>query len=187
MTDIPENRLTEAIISAAIEVHRTIGPGLKEEVYEAALAVELGLRGISCTRQVPVAVTYKGVDIGDPNHPKRIDLLVDDSVVVECKALATARDPLFRAQCLTYLKMTGKRIGLVLNFGRPTLKEGIERVINETKEEYRNRLQRESPGAFRNVLREEDGMSEEEIFVRMTHGDGFAARSANQNQNSVSP
>ena len=134
MKDIPENKLTDAIISAAIEVHRILGPGLKEEVYEAALAVELGMRGIHCERQVPVMVTYKGVDIGDPNHPKRIDLLVEDTVVIECKALATARDPLFRAQCLTYLKMTGKRIGLVLNFGRPTLKEGIERLIYEPPE-----------------------------------------------------
>ena len=131
MKDIPENKLTDAIISSAIEVHRVLGSGLKEEVYEAALAVELGMRGIQCKRQVPVMVTYKGVDIGDPDHPKRIDILVEDTVVVECKALATARDPLFRAQCLTYLKMTGKRIGLVLNFVRPTLKEGIDRLIHE--------------------------------------------------------
>ena len=164
MTDIPENQLTDAIINSAIEVHRTLGPGLKEEVYEAALAVELGMRGIACRRQVPVKVVYKGVDIGDFDHPKRIDVLVEDSVVVECKALATARDPLFRAQCLTYLKMTGKRIGLVLNFGRPTLKEGIERVINETKEEYRARLARQAPASYRNVLREEDQLTEEEIL-----------------------
>ncbi len=144
MTDIPENQLTDVIINSAIEVHRILGPWLKEEVYEAALAVELELRGIKCKRQVPVNVTYKGVDIGDPNHPKRIDLLVDDAVIVECKALATARDPLFRAQCLTYLKMTGKRIWLVLNFGRPTIKEGIERVINEPLEEYLERIGKET-------------------------------------------
>ena len=167
MIDIPENQLTDAIINSAIEVHKTLGPGLKEEVYEAALAVELGLRGIACKRQVPVAVVYKGVDIGDLDHPKRIDVLVEDSVVVECKALATAKDPLFRAQCLTYLKMTGKRVGLVLNFGRPTLKEGIERVLNESKEEYRARLAREVPASFRNVLREEDHLTEEEILVCM--------------------
>ena len=167
MTDIPENKLTDVIINAAIEVHKTLGPGLREEVYEAALALELRLRGVECKRQVPVSVTYKGYDIGDQNHPKRIDILVEDSVVIECKALATAKDPLFRAQCLTYLKMTGKRIGLVLNFGRPTIKEGIERVINETKEEYRSRLARESPASFRNVLREEDGLSEDEI-IRIT-------------------
>ena len=167
MTDIPENKLTDAIINSAIEVHKTLGPGLKEEVYEAALAVELGLRGIACKRQVPVSVTYKGVDIGDPDHPKRIDMLVEDKVVIECKALATARDPLFRAQCLTYLKMTGKRVGLVLNFGRPTLKEGVERVINETEEEYRARLAKESPASFRNVLREQERLSEEEIAMRM--------------------
>lgn len=131
MLDIPENNLTDAIISAAIEVHKTLGPGLKEEVYEAALAVELGFQGIKCSRQVPVTVIYKGINIGDPDHPKKIDLMVEDSIVVECKALACAKNPLFRAQCLTYMKMTGCRVGLVLNFGRPTMKEGIERVINE--------------------------------------------------------
>ena len=133
IADIPENQLTDVIINAAIEVHKALGPGLKEDVYEAALVVELGLRGIRSRRQVPVNVTYKGVNIGDPDHPKRIDILVDDAVVIECKALATAKDPLFRAQCLTYLKMTGKRVGLVLNFGRPTMKEGIERIINTIK------------------------------------------------------
>ena len=186
MIDIPENQLTDAIISSAIEVHKTLGPGLKEEVYEAALAVELGLRGIACRRQVPVVVTYKGVDIGDAEHPKRIDMLVDDAVVIECKALATAKDPLFRAQCLTYLKMTGKRVGLVLNFGRPTMKEGIERVINETKDEYRKRLEREHPASFRNVLREEDGLSEDEIAIRMAHQAGpSSGRSTTPNPNSV--
>ena len=130
LRDIPENHLTESVISAALEVHKTLGPGLKEEVYEAALAHELNLRGIEHRRQVPVTVIYKGVDVGDQDHPKRIDILVNNSVVVECKALAKAKDPLFRAQCLTYLKMLGLRVGLVLNFGRPTLKEGIERVIN---------------------------------------------------------
>ena len=136
LDNLPENDLTEAIIGAAIEVHKTLGPGLKEEVYEAALAVELGLRGIECKRQVPVKVIYKGIDIGDPNHPKRIDLLVANKVVIECKALATARDPLFRAQCLTYLKMTGLKAGLVLNFGRPTLKEGIDRVVLSTDKKH---------------------------------------------------
>ncbi len=155
LADIPENRLTDAILNAAIEVHKTLGPGLKEEVYEAALVVELGLRGFSCQRQIPVPISYKGVDIGDPNHPKRIDILVENTIVVECKALPIAKDPLFRAQCLTYLKMTGRRIGLVLNFGRPTLKEGVDRVINETREEYLSRLAQKDPATFRRVVREQ--------------------------------
>lgn len=158
LEDVPENRLTDKIIQAAIEVHKTLGPGLKEEVYEAALALELGWRGIECKRQVPVRVVYKGVDIGDSEHPKRIDLLVEDSVVVECKALASAQDPVFKAQCLTYLKMTGMRVGLVLNFGRPTVREGIGRVFNETQEEYRARLARENPEVLKRVLEEEDGV-----------------------------
>jgi GxxExxY protein len=157
LEDIPENQLTDRIINAAIEVHKTLGPGLKEEVYEAALALELDWRGFKCQRQVPVQVTYKGIDIGEPEHPKRIDLLVEDTVVVECKALPAGQDPLFKAQCLTYLKMTGKRVGLVMNFGRPTMKEGISRVFNETREEYRARLARENPEALKRVLEEEDG------------------------------
>lgn len=157
LVDIPENRLTEKIIQAAIEVHKTLGPGLKEEVYEAALALELGWKGIACKRQVPIRVVYKGVDIGDSEHPKRIDLLVEDTVVVECKALASALEPVFKAQCLTYLKMTGKRVGLVLNFGRPTVREGLGRVFNETREEYRARLARENPEVLKRVLEEEDG------------------------------
>ena len=185
MAEIPENSLTNAIIGAAIEVHKTLGPGLKEEVYEAALAVELGLRGIKCSRQVPIAVVYKGVDIGDPNHPKRIDLLVEDTVVVECKALAHAKDPLFKAQCLTYLKMTGRRIGLVLNFGRPVMREGIERVINETRDEYLARLARNNPQTARCVLREQEGFAEEEIAAWMARVCGCPARSETLNPNSV--
>ena len=135
LSGIPEQELSQRIIGAAIEVHRVIGPGLKEEVYESALEVELGLRGIACERQVPVKCSYKGVSIDERNHPKAIDMLVGGCVVVEVKAVAVAKDPLFRAQCLTYLKMTGRRLGLVLNFGRPTLSEGVMRVINETREE----------------------------------------------------
>ena len=131
-TDFKEHELSERIIGAAIEVHRVIGPGLKEEVYESALAVELGLRGMSCRRQVPIRCSYKGVNIDERHHPKAMDILVENSVIVECKAVATAKDPLFKAQCLTYLRMTGKRLGLVVNFGRPTLVEGLVRVINQT-------------------------------------------------------
>ena len=169
LEDIPENALSEKIIGCAIEVHRTYGgPGLKEDAYEAALEWELKQIGISVRRQVPVRVVYKGVVFNaEDEHPKRIDLLVDDRVIVECKAVPDrARDEVFRAQCKTYLKMTGKRLGLVINFGRPTVKEGVERVINETKDEYRKRLAKTDSAALRRILREEDGVEAPEIGIK---------------------
>jgi len=132
LADIPENELTERIIGLAIEVHRTFGgPGLKENAYEAALEWELKNAGLEVERQKPVPIVYKGMTFeADDEHPKRLDLLVEGKVVVECKSVEKkARDEAFRAQCRTYLKMLGLRVGLVLNFGRTTLKEGIDRVI----------------------------------------------------------
>ena len=122
--------LTGKIINAAIEVHSELGCGLKEEAYEAALAWELLRRGHKVQRQVPCPVIYKGnVFCQDDEHPKRIDLLVDDKIVVELKAVCT-RHPVFAAQCRTYLRMLNLPVGLVLNFGFPSLKEGIEHVSN---------------------------------------------------------
>lgn len=164
MDELEENVLTDKIINAAIEVHKTLGPGLKEEIYKQALIAELKLRSIKAEAEVPVVVKYKGIVLKDEKHPKRIDVLVEKSVIVECKALATAKDPVFKAQCLTYLKMTNKKVGLVLNFGRPTLKEGIERVVNTSKEEYLAKMAKCSPATFRNILREEQpDLSEEAI------------------------
>ena len=155
LKEIPFAELTEKIIGAAIEVHRTLGPGLKEEVYEASLAVELGLRGIKCQRQVPIKVVYKGVNIDEKDHPKRIDMIVENSIGVECKALPTSHDPIFKAQCLTYLKMLGLKTGLVINFGLTTLKEGVKRVVNETNEEYLSRLEKENPIGLK-MLKDEE-------------------------------
>ena len=122
--------LTGKVINAAIEVHTELGCGLKEEAYEAALAWELAHRGHKVLRQVPCPVIYKGnVFCQDDEHPKRIDLLVDDKVVVELKAVCS-KHPVFAAQCRTYLRMLNLPSGLVLNFGFPTLKEGIEHVSN---------------------------------------------------------
>lgn len=122
--------LTGKIINAAMEVHTELGCGLKEEAYEAALAWELEQRGHRVQRQVPCPVKYKGhVFCQDDEHPKRIDLLVDGAVVVELKAVST-KHPVFAAQCRTYLRMLDLPVGLVLNFGFPSLKEGIEHVSN---------------------------------------------------------
>lgn len=122
--------ITDRIIRAAIEVHKELGCGLKEEAYEATLAWELERDGHDVKRQIPCPVIYKGIVFcSDDEHPKRIDLLVDDKVVVEVKAVST-KHPVFAAQCRTYLRMMNLPVGLVLNFGFPTLKEGLEHVFN---------------------------------------------------------
>ncbi|MGI6209097.1 MAG: GxxExxY protein [Anaerolineae bacterium] len=118
------NALTEQIIGAAIEVHRHLGPGLLESVYEEALAVELELRGIPFGRQVAVPLAYKGRSLGE----YRLDLLVDDAVAVEIKSVER-HDPVFEAQLLTYLRLTGKRVGLLINFNTQLLKQGVKRLI----------------------------------------------------------
>jgi len=124
-TEITElNKITERIIGCGIEVHRHLGPGLLESAYEAALCVELGLQGLQYQRQVPIPLTYKGEQIGD----YRIELVVEDTVVVENKSVEH-HDPLFEAQVLTYLKITGKKIGLLMNFNSRLLTNGIKRLI----------------------------------------------------------
>jgi GxxExxY protein len=118
------NELTEKIIGCAIEVHRQLGPGLLEATYEAALCVEIEEAGLKYKRQVPFPVVYKGRTIGE----YRLDLLVEDAVVVEIKSVERF-DPVFEAQMLTYLRVTGKKIGLLLNFNSRLLREGIKRYI----------------------------------------------------------
>ena len=122
MDDI--NSLTEQIIGAAIEVHRHLGPGLLESAYEEALAIELELRRIPFERQTAIPFTYKGHPIGD----YRLDLLVGDKVVVEIKSVER-HDPVFEAQLLTYLRLTGKKVGLLINFNTRLLKQGVKRLI----------------------------------------------------------
>lgn len=121
---MPEyDELTEQIIAAAIEVHRVLGPGLLESIYEEALAVELQLRGIECRRQVEVDVVYKGHIL----KGQRIDLLVAEEVIVETKSVSKLPDVAY-AQILSYLKATNLRRGLILNFGCSRLVDGIKRV-----------------------------------------------------------
>jgi GxxExxY protein len=115
--------LTAKVIGAAIEVHRVLGPGFAEAVYEEALCVELADRGLPFVRQAGVAIVYKGQPVGHG----RIDLLVDGQLVVELKVSANA--PLHVAQVLSYLKATGLRLGLLLNFNVTTLRQGIQRVV----------------------------------------------------------
>ncbi|MFN8641079.1 MAG: GxxExxY protein [Candidatus Binatia bacterium] len=121
-----EESATVGIIGAAIDVHRELGPGLLESVYEECLAVELGARGLPYVRQQAVPLRYKGRSIGTD---LRIDLLVADRVVVELKAVEKLL-PIHEAQILTYLRLTGKEIGLLINFNVPLLKGGIRRFLN---------------------------------------------------------
>ena len=122
--DLPENAITERIIKCAIEVHRQLGPGLLESVYEEALAIECELDGLKVARQVKLPVEYKGRTIGE----YRLDMLIDNLVVVEIKSVERY-DPVFEAQVLTYLKITGKKVGLLINFNSRLVKDGIRRFI----------------------------------------------------------
>jgi GxxExxY protein len=118
------NQLTEKIIGCGIEVHRNLGPGLLEATYEEALCIELGESSIRYRRQAPFPILYKGRTLGE----YRVDLLVEDAVIVEIKSVERL-DPVFEAQVLTYLKATGKRVGLLMNFNSRLLRDGIKRLI----------------------------------------------------------
>jgi len=118
--------LTEQIIGAAIEVHRALGPGLLESAYEECMCRELDLRGLTFQRQVPLPVEYKGVKL-DCGY--RLDLIIQDSVVLELKCVEHVL-PVHEAQLLTYLKLTRKRIGLIINFNvSALLRGGIVRKV----------------------------------------------------------
>jgi GxxExxY protein len=123
-----ENAVSHAIVMAAVEVHRTLGgPGLLESVYEEALAWELTQSGLFVERQKPVPIHYKTTLLATP---LRIDMLAAKLVIVECKATITY-NPIFEAQTLTYLRLTGLRLGIVINFGERLVKNGIHRVVNK--------------------------------------------------------
>jgi len=118
------DQVAGVVVDAALEVHRIVGPGLLQAVYEQALSVELGLRGVGFARQVPVAVTYKNVAIGQV----RLDFLVAERLVVELKACSSLL-PIHLAQVLSYLKASERSLGLLINFNVPLLRQGIRRVI----------------------------------------------------------
>lgn len=121
------NRLTERIIGMAIEVHRELGPGLLEAVYEAALCIERDAAGLKYDRQLLLPAIYKGHVVSQ----YKIDLLVEDRVVLELKSVERY-DPVFEAQILTYLLITSKRLGLLINFNRRLLVDGVKRFIMES-------------------------------------------------------
>jgi GxxExxY protein len=119
------NDLTKTVIGAAIEVHRALGPGLLESAYEECLCEELRLRGIPFERQKPLPVTYKGKQL-DCGY--RLDLVVANAVVLELKAIE-AFAPIHDAQLLTYLRLGGWQVGLLINFNVPVLRDGIRRKV----------------------------------------------------------
>jgi GxxExxY protein len=118
------NEITEKIIGCAIEVHRNLGPGLLESIYEKALCFELNQINVKYEKQLKIPIVYKGLSLGE----YRLDIPVENEIIVEIKAV-DRYDPVFEAQMLTYLKVTGKKLGLLMNFNVPVLKNGIKRII----------------------------------------------------------
>lgn len=121
-----ENQITQIIIGCAINVHKQLGPGLLESAYQECLLYELEQYGLDIKKEVPMPIVYKEVKL---NHGYRIDLLVENKVFIEIKAVENLTD-VHLAQTLTYLRLGKFRLGLILNFHTPVLKKGIRRVIN---------------------------------------------------------
>lgn len=122
--------LSYKVIGCAMEVYNVLGPGLLESAYEKALIHELQINGLSVSSQVPVEMSYKGVNLGEG---LRLDLLVEDSLIVELKSVDELK-PVHYKQLLTYLKLLDKRIGLLINFNVNDFRDGIKRVVNDFKD-----------------------------------------------------
>jgi len=124
------NKLTTKIIGAAIEVHKSLGPGLLESAYEECLSHELSIQSFSFERQKPLPVIYKGIKL-DCGY--RLDLVIQNAIILELKSCERV-EPIHKAQLLTYLKLSGLSLGLILNFNVPLMRNGIVRVVNNFKE-----------------------------------------------------
>ena len=122
------NEISSQVIGAAIDVHKHLGPGLLESVYQKCMEIELKERGLQVKTEVPLHVVYKGHEISDDAF--RIDLLIEDALVVELKSVEEIK-PVHKKQLLTYLRLTGKQLGLLINFNESLLREGIIRIANE--------------------------------------------------------
>lgn len=119
-----DDPLTRKIIACAIEVHKQLGPGLLEKLYQESMAIEMELCGLTVEKNVKVAVDYKGKPIGE----YFIDLLVENAVILELKSVER-HAPIFEAQILSYMKLTGKKVGLLINFNSKMVKDGIKRFV----------------------------------------------------------
>ena len=124
------NQLSSKIIGAAIEVHKVLGPGLLESAYEKCLCHELKLRGLSFDNQKPLPLVFKGEEL-DCGY--RLDIVVDNAIILELKSCEKI-EPIHKAQLLTYLKLSGLTLGLVLNFKVPVMRDGIVRIVNNLEE-----------------------------------------------------
>ena len=124
------NQLSSKILGAAIEVHKTLGPGLLESAYEECLCHELSIQGLLFEKQKPLSIDYKGkkLDCG-----YRLDIVVEKAVIIELKSCEKI-EPIHKAQLLTYLKLSGLNLGLILNFNVPLMRDGIVRIVNEFSE-----------------------------------------------------
>jgi GxxExxY protein len=122
-----ENLISNKIIGAAIEIHKTIGPGLLESVYELALEYELIKMGLEVKTQIPIPVIYKDIRL---DKGFKIDILVENKVIIELKSVESLA-PIHFAQTLTYLKLTEIKLGLLINFNSVLVKEGIHRIVNK--------------------------------------------------------
>jgi GxxExxY protein len=118
--------IAKEIVNAAYQIHRKLGPGLLESVYESVLAFDLEKRGLNVQRQVPVPIIYEGISF---NEGYRADLIVENKVIVELKSVETVA-PVHKKQLLTYLRLADKRLGLLINFGSALIRDGITRIAN---------------------------------------------------------
>ena len=124
------NQLSSKIIGAAIQVHKALGPGLLESAYEECISHELSSQGLSIERQKPLAINYKGIKL-DCGY--RLDIVVENTIILELKSCEKI-EPIHKAQLLTYLKLSGLNLGLILNYNVPVMRDGIVRLVNELKE-----------------------------------------------------
>lgn len=125
-----ENPISKEIVDAAFKIHQALGPGLLESVYEVTLAYELRKRGLNVERQAPVQLKYEELVF---EEGYRLDLIVDDKVIVEVKSVDEV-GPIHKKQLLTYLKLKNKRLGLLINFNENLIRDGITRIVNGLEE-----------------------------------------------------
>ncbi len=125
-----ENPISKEVVDAAYKIHTTLGPGLLESVYEVTMAYELRKRGLKVVRQLPVPLVYEGICF---EEGYRLDLLVEDKVIVEIKSIDDIH-PIHKRQLLTYLRLQDKRLGLLINFNEDLIRDGITRIVNRLEE-----------------------------------------------------
>ena len=120
------NKLSSLVIKSAIRIHRKLGPGLLESIYQSCMLIELDLMGIRVKKEIPLKISYAGRTL---NELLRLDLLVEDQIIVELKSIEEIM-PVHKKQLLTYVRLADKKLGLLINFGAELMKDGITRIIN---------------------------------------------------------